>query len=108
MRFDSIAEIEDYIRDIIGIPYVNLEGLDIMVCNELLNTLEEIFTLYPLLKKSICAIGQSQYIGEQINLINNMDSLSGYCEDYSKNFDASNTLMTTVQIVEDSRDNIYI
>ena len=74
MKFDSINDIEDYIRDIIGIPYVNLEGIDLEVCNELLDTLEEVFSLYPLLKKSICAIGQSEYIEEQINLsFNSMD-----------------------------------
>lgn len=68
MKFDSINDIEDYIRNIIGIPYVNLEGIDIEVCNELINTLEEAFSLYPLLKKSICAIGHQQSIANQMNL----------------------------------------
>lgn len=108
MRFDSITDIEDYVRDIIGIPYVNFDGMDIKVCSELVNTLEEAFFLYPLLGKAICAIGHSQYIEEQINLIDNMDTFIGYCEDYSKDFDANNTWMTTVLIDEDSKDNIYI
>lgn len=74
MRFHSITEIEDYIRDIIGIPYVNLEGIDIEVCNVIIDTLEEFFSLYPLFRKSIVAIGQSQYMEEQANLICLLDN----------------------------------
>ena len=74
MRFHSITEIEDYIRDIIGISYVNLEGIDIEVCNVIVDTLEEFFSLYPLFKKSIVTIGQSKYMEEQANLICLLDN----------------------------------
>lgn len=112
MKFDSINDIEDYIRDIIGIPYVNLEGVNIQVCNELVNTLEEAFSLYPLLKKAICAIGPSEYINGQINLIQNVTNI--YINDglpiwqnYHYILDKKGTKMTTVSITDENKKLLY-
>ncbi len=47
---------EEYLRDVLEIPFVNLKGLEIKYCEVILKTVQEFFSKYPILKRSICAI----------------------------------------------------
>lgn len=69
MAFHTVDEVEEYIRNILEIPYVNLDGFYLDICMEIASTLEEAFSKYPLLKGTICCIGQREDINNQINLI---------------------------------------
>lgn len=69
MSFHTVNEVEEYIRNVLGIPYVNLDSFHLDVCIEIVSTLEEVFSKYPLLKGTICSIGQREDINNQINLI---------------------------------------
>lgn len=69
MSFHTVDEAQEYIKNILGIPYVNLNGFHLDICIEIISTLEEAFIRYPLLKGTICCIGQREDINNQINLI---------------------------------------
>ena len=43
MTLHTISDVEEYIKDVLGIPYVNLEGFHLEVCIEIVSVLEEIF-----------------------------------------------------------------
>jgi len=62
---------EDYVKEILEIPKVDFEGLKVEVIKEMVLALELILERYPALKKSICAIGPSSYITNQINIVFN-------------------------------------
>ncbi len=69
MTLHTISEVEEYIKDVLGIPYVNLKGFHLDICIEIVSVLKEIFFKYPLLKNTICCIGQREDVNQQVNLI---------------------------------------
>lgn len=65
---DSILELEEYVRVVLGIPYVNFKGLNFEVGRILVTTIKEIFGKYPFLKHTLSAIGNRNYITNYLNL----------------------------------------
>ena len=71
----ALKNIEDYIIEDLGIPNVNLEGLDISVAYEIADALTYAFIAFPALTFSICSIGNDKYIEEQANMVLNANIL---------------------------------
>jgi len=65
---DSVNDLEEYVRGILGIPYINLNGLNLEVGKVVIKTIEEVFRNYPFLKHTLSAIGNREYITNYLNL----------------------------------------
>ncbi len=73
MNHQTTQDLEEYAQQVLKIPYVNFHEIDFHICKALLNTLEEVFHKYPLLKDSLCAIGSQEDIEAHINLISSCE-----------------------------------
>ncbi len=73
----TTANLENYAKNVLGIPYVNFEGIDPNTIKMILKVLKEAFRRYPLLANSLVLVGNQEYL-------NNYFSLTYYA-DY-KNF----------------------
>ncbi len=64
----SVFDCEEYVRKILDIPYVNLSGLDVLICEEIIKTLQEVYKIYPFLKPTLSIIGNKDFLNAYINL----------------------------------------
>ena len=65
----NINDYENFLTIEMGIPNVSLSALTVVQAKEVTEALKVIFYKYPDLKKSICAIGDTESINNQMNLI---------------------------------------
>lgn len=69
MKLKTIKEIEDYIEEKLEIPFVDIDGYDVGICNEIVIALKEILRHFPKMKNVICTVGSEEYIAKQIETL---------------------------------------
>ncbi len=64
----TTANLENYAKDVLGIPYVNFKGIDPKTIKMVLKVLKEAFRRYPLLANSLIIVGNKEYLNNYANL----------------------------------------
>ena len=64
----TTANLENYAKNVLGIPYVNFENIDPKTVKMVLKVLKEAFNRYPLLANSLVTIGNKEYLNNYFNL----------------------------------------
>ena len=64
----TTANLENYAKNVLGIPYVNFENIDPKTIKMVLKVLKEAFRCYPLLANSLVTIGNKEYLNNYVNL----------------------------------------
>ena len=64
----TTANLENYAKNVLGIPYVNFENIDPKTVKMVLKVLKEAFRCYPLLANSLVTIGNKEYLNNYVNL----------------------------------------
>ena len=72
---NTTTNLENYARNVLGIPYVDFKEIDPRTIKMMLKVLKEAYNRYPLLAKAIILMGRKEYLNNYLNLT--------YCADYN-------------------------
>lgn len=106
----TTIEYETYIKNVLGIPYVNLENIDEEIIKIILQVLKQSYQKYPLLSKSLVAIGKKEDINNQLLLSYCADKIDWYnWQSKNKNSDYIGNISKSTFVINslEKNDNCY-
>lgn len=104
------VNLENYARKVLGIPYVDFNGIDPKTIKMVLKVLTEAFKRYPLLSNSLVLIGNKEYLNNYFNLTYYAD-YQNWCKKnkiYDLIGDTNNSSFLTMHLYYEPHQHIFM